>query len=99
MISLRHDAAQLAALSRRARANAAAYAAWSKAGAPLDGVDGRPGEPHATFRAIAGLGGNRSYWLSQARQAEGLLLMYAKAIERGWSARDGRVVAAFEDSQ
>lgn len=95
-MSATHDVAKLAADVRRCRAIAAAFLAWSKAGAPLDGVDGRPGAKHPTFLAIEGRGGNRRYWLNQARQAEGVLLMYARAIERGWTAADSRVVAAFE---
>ena len=92
----RYSVQQLAADARRCRANAAAYHAWGKAGAPLSGVDGRPGEQHPTYQAIADLGGNRSYWLQHAREAEGLLAMYARAIERGWTATDSRLVAAFE---
>jgi hypothetical protein len=98
----RYDVQQLAADARRTRANAAAFRAWDKAGAPLDGVGGRPGEQHPTYKALPGvdkyghISGSRSYWLRQARKAEELLLMYARAIERGWTATDSRLVAAFE---
>lgn len=85
---IRHDFAQLAAAARRARHRAALFLAWEKCG------DRSLEAPEAI--ACRGLGGNRRYWLQQARQAEELLQMYARAIERGWTAADSRLVAAFE---
>lgn len=45
------------------------------------------------------VGAGRAQQLRQARAHEGLLLSYARAIERGYTAADSLVVASFEGSE